>query len=86
VRLTADWLTPAIRATSREVGFGDTLTFETLRANRETLLAWRDANYALAAAGYMALYVAVIALSLPGGAVMTMTGGLSLRRSSPAPR
>jgi hypothetical protein len=23
----------------------DTLTFETLRENRETLLAWRDANY-----------------------------------------
>jgi uncharacterized membrane protein YdjX (TVP38/TMEM64 family) len=53
----------------------DTLTFETLRANRETLLAWRDANYLAAAAGYTALYVAVIALSLPGGAVMTMTGG-----------
>jgi uncharacterized membrane protein YdjX (TVP38/TMEM64 family) len=53
----------------------DTITFETLRENRETLLAWRDANYLLAAAGYMALYAAVIALSLPGGAVMTMTGG-----------
>jgi uncharacterized membrane protein YdjX (TVP38/TMEM64 family) len=53
----------------------DTLTFETLRENRETLLAWRDANYLLAAAGYMALYVTVTALSLPGGAVMTMTGG-----------
>jgi uncharacterized membrane protein YdjX (TVP38/TMEM64 family) len=53
----------------------DTLTFETLRENRETLLAWRDANYLLAAAGYLALYVTVIALSLPGGAVMTMTGG-----------
>ena len=53
----------------------DTFTFETLRANRETLLAWRDANYVVAAAGYMALYVVVIALSLPGGAVMTLTGG-----------
>jgi uncharacterized membrane protein YdjX (TVP38/TMEM64 family) len=53
----------------------DTLTFETLRENRETLLAWRDANYLLAAAGYMAVYVTVIALSLPGGAVMTLTGG-----------
>jgi uncharacterized membrane protein YdjX (TVP38/TMEM64 family) len=53
----------------------DALTFETLRENRETLLAWRDANYLLAGAGYMALYVTVIALSLPGGAVMTLTGG-----------
>ncbi len=53
----------------------DTFTFETLRENRETLLAWRDANYLAAAAGYMLLYVIVIALSVPGGAVMTMTGG-----------
>lgn len=53
----------------------DVLTFETLRANRETLLAWRDANYLLAAAGYMAVYALVIALSLPGGAIMTLTGG-----------
>ncbi len=53
----------------------DTLTFETLRENRETLLAWRDANYMLAALGYMLVYVTVIALSLPGGAVMTLTGG-----------
>jgi uncharacterized membrane protein YdjX (TVP38/TMEM64 family) len=53
----------------------DALTFETLRANRETLLAWRDANYLLAAAGYILVYALVIALSLPGGAVMTLTGG-----------
>jgi uncharacterized membrane protein YdjX (TVP38/TMEM64 family) len=53
----------------------DTLTFETLRENRDTLLAWRDANYLAAAAGYMLIYVIVIALSVPGGAVMTLTGG-----------
>ena len=53
----------------------DIFTVETLRENRETLLAWRDANYIAAAAGYMLLYVIVIALSVPGGAVMTMTGG-----------
>lgn len=53
----------------------DTLTFETQRENRETLLAWRDANFLAAAAGYMLLYVLVIALSVPGGAVMTLTGG-----------
>lgn len=53
----------------------DMLSFETLRENRQTLLAWRDANYLAAAAGYMLLYVIVIALSVPGGAVMTLTGG-----------
>jgi len=55
--------------------FGDLLTFETLRANREALLGWRDANYVLAAAVYVAVYVAVVAFSLPGGLVMTLTGG-----------
>ena len=28
-----------------------------------------------AVAGYVALYIAVIGLSLPGGAIMTVTGG-----------
>jgi uncharacterized membrane protein YdjX (TVP38/TMEM64 family) len=65
----------AAAALAAFVAFGDALTFETLRANREALIAWRDANLALAAFAYMAVYVAVIALSLPGGAVMTMTGG-----------
>lgn len=54
---------------------GDTLSFESLRENREVLLAWRDANLLLAALGYMALYIAVVALSLPGGAIMTLAGG-----------
>lgn len=55
--------------------YGDRLSFETLRENRDALIAWRDANLLAAALAYMAVYVAVIALSLPGGAVMTMTGG-----------
>ena len=33
--------------------FGDVLDFETLRENRETLVAWRDANYLAAALSYM---------------------------------
>jgi uncharacterized membrane protein YdjX (TVP38/TMEM64 family) len=55
--------------------FGDRLTFEALRDNREALIAWRDSNLLGAALTYMLVYAAVIALSLPGGAVMTMTGG-----------
>ena len=51
------------------------LSFEALRDNRELLLGWRDANYALAAAGYMALYAAATALSFPGGLALTLTGG-----------
>jgi uncharacterized membrane protein YdjX (TVP38/TMEM64 family) len=55
--------------------FGDRLSFDTLRENREALLAWRDENWARAAAAYLAAYVAVVAFSLPGALAMTLTGG-----------
>jgi uncharacterized membrane protein YdjX (TVP38/TMEM64 family) len=54
---------------------GDTLTFEAVSANRESLLGWRDRNLVAAASVYMAVYVAVVAFSLPGAFVMTVTGG-----------
>ena len=53
----------------------DYLSFETLRDIREALIAWRDQNYVLAALVYAAIYVAVVAFSLPGALVMTLTGG-----------
>lgn len=53
----------------------DYLSFETLRDNREALIAWRDSNYVLAAAVFMLIYIAVVAFSLPGALVMTLTGG-----------
>ena len=53
----------------------DYLSFDALAENRERLLGFRDANYALAAAAFVALYVAVVAFSLPGAAIMTLTGG-----------
>ena len=54
---------------------GDYLSFETLRDNRETLLAWRDQNLLLAGAIYMAIYVLVVAFSIPGALWMTLAGG-----------
>jgi len=57
------------------VYFRNVITFEALREHRETIVSWREANYLLAAAGYMLAYVAVVSLSLPGAAVMTLTGG-----------
>nr|WP_254438822.1 TVP38/TMEM64 family protein [Ruegeria arenilitoris] len=60
------------------VGFftlGDYLTFETLRDNREALLAWRDANYWSMAGAFVAIYIVIVAFSLPGAAVASMTGG-----------
>ncbi|WP_370229645.1 TVP38/TMEM64 family protein [Cognatishimia sp.] len=53
----------------------DYLTFETLRDNREALLAFRDANYLLTVAAFMLAYVVIVAFSLPGATVATLTGG-----------
>ena len=53
----------------------DYLNFETLRDNREALIAWRDSNYLLAALIFMAIYIGVVAFSLPGALIMTLTGG-----------
>ncbi len=57
------------------VAFRDLLSFETLRSNREALLAWRDANYLLSVCSFVAAYVAIVAFSLPGATVATLTGG-----------
>jgi len=53
----------------------DHLTFETLAANRETLVAFRDANYGLTVVAFIAAYVAIVAFSLPGATLATLTGG-----------
>ena len=53
----------------------DFFTFEALAENREALLSWRDANYVLAVLVFIALYIVVVAFSLPGAAVMTLGGG-----------
>ena len=53
----------------------DTLTFDMLRDNREALLAFRDANYAATVALFMLAYVVIVAFSLPGATIATLTGG-----------
>ncbi len=53
----------------------DYLSFETLAANREALIAFRDANYAMTVATFIAAYVLIVAFSLPGATVATLTGG-----------
>lgn len=57
------------------VTLGDTLSFETLRDNREALLAFRDANYVASVLGFIAIYVVLVAFSLPGATIATLTGG-----------
>ena len=55
--------------------FWDNLTFESLRDNRQTLLAFRDSHYVAMVAAYMALYVLIVAFSLPGATIATLAGG-----------
>ncbi|MEM8869058.1 MAG: TVP38/TMEM64 family protein [Pseudomonadota bacterium] len=53
----------------------DLFGFQTLVDNREQLIAWRDGSYLLAAGAYVLAYVLVVAFSLPGALIMTLTGG-----------
>lgn len=53
----------------------DYLSFEALAENREALLAFRDANYLGTVLAFVGLYAAVVAFSLPGATIMTLTGG-----------
>jgi len=53
----------------------DYLSFEALADNRAALIAFRDANYALTVAGFIAAYAAIVAFSLPGATIATLTGG-----------
>jgi uncharacterized membrane protein YdjX (TVP38/TMEM64 family) len=57
------------------LGLHHYLSFETLRQHRETLLALVERQPLLAPLGFTAIYAAVIALSVPGGAILTIAGG-----------
>jgi uncharacterized membrane protein YdjX (TVP38/TMEM64 family) len=51
------------------------ISFQTLRDNRVALLTWVETAGVLAGLTYMAVYAAVVAFSLPGATVMSLTGG-----------
>jgi len=72
------WVPIAAIATVAVLGaftLRDTLTFQALADNREALIAFRDANFALTVGAYMAIYIAVVAFSLPGATIATLAGG-----------
>jgi uncharacterized membrane protein YdjX (TVP38/TMEM64 family) len=56
-------------------GLDKYLTLDTLKNNRAALLAFVEANKLVAAILYMGAYIGVVALSLPVGTVMTLSGG-----------
>src|SRR5260221_2324156 len=51
------------------------LSFEALRDNRVWLLDLVASHFAVAALGFVVVYTVVVALSVPGGAVLTIAGG-----------
>ena len=57
------------------VFFRDQLGFDALASHREALVAFRDAHYLVTVGAFLVAYVAIVALSLPGGTVATLTGG-----------
>jgi len=68
----------AIILTAAVIGYftlGDYISFETLRENREALLAFRDSHYLAMVIAFIAIYFTIVAFSLPGAAVASVTGG-----------
>ena len=53
----------------------DYLSFDALSENRETLIAFRDANYMLSVLVFIAIYIVIVGFSLPGATIATLTGG-----------
>lgn len=57
------------------IGLDEYVTFEALRQNREVLTGFVDQNLLAALLLFIIIYAAATALSLPGGLVLTITGG-----------
>ncbi|WP_163848934.1 TVP38/TMEM64 family protein [Pseudooceanicola aestuarii] len=53
----------------------DTLSFDTLARHREALTDFRQDHAVLTALAFIAAYAAIVAFSLPGATVATLTGG-----------
>jgi uncharacterized membrane protein YdjX (TVP38/TMEM64 family) len=56
-------------------GWHKFLTLESIAENRELLKGYIGENALLSLLAYMGIYIVVIALSLPGGVFLTLTGG-----------
>jgi uncharacterized membrane protein YdjX (TVP38/TMEM64 family) len=54
---------------------GRYLTLDTLKTNRDRLLAFTEAHYAAAVGIFIVSYSVVTGLSLPGAVIMTLAGG-----------
>jgi len=53
----------------------DYLNFDQLAQNQEALQAWRDSHFVLASLVFIGIYIAIVAFSLPGAAIISLAGG-----------
>lgn len=66
----------AVMALVFAMGWHRQLTFENLAARRTEIDTFVKAHLVVSVLLFMAAYIGVVALSLPGGGVLTITGGL----------
>ena len=57
------------------VYFRHMLSFSNLEHESQNLLALRDAHYGLTSLGFIAIYVLVVVISVPGAIILTLSGG-----------
>ncbi len=57
------------------LGLDEYLTFQALSENRDKLLTFVDDHYVVALVLYFAIYTVSVAASVPGGLLLTVTGG-----------
>lgn len=62
------------------LGLDNYLSFSALKMHRAQILGFVAENPALAALAFMLIYAAAVACSLPGGTVLTITGGFLFGR------
>ena len=60
----------------RYFGLDDVLTFENLNKNRQLLTTYVSQNYVQSVILYIGIYIIIVAVNLPGAAVMTLSGAV----------
>ncbi len=65
----------AVAAIAGVVWLRPYLSFEALASHREALETFVAGNYVLAVVAFVTVYIAIVALSLPGATIATLTGG-----------
>jgi uncharacterized membrane protein YdjX (TVP38/TMEM64 family) len=65
----------ALIAITRLADLDRYLTFENLQENKFRLQQIVQGNYVLSVGGYIVTYIVVVAFSIPGAAILTLTGG-----------